>query len=107
MPCYAWPGADTTVGQPGDEATLRHREPLVPLSPSSPAQDGDRLITVKDLAAMLGLKHRTIHNWRVRGYGPPAAVVLPRRVLFRQADVEAWMAAPPDPLAARRETAQQ
>ena len=77
-----------------------------PSTGSSPAApDGDRLLTVKDLAAMLGVDPRTVHNWRCRGEGPPAAAKLPKQVLFRQADVNAWLAARPDPLAGRNRSA--
>ena len=63
---------------------------------SSPGPDGDRLLTVPELAAQLGIQPRTIHNWRVRGFGPPVAVKLPKRILFRQSAVDEWLAQHPD-----------
>jgi hypothetical protein len=50
-----------------------------------------RHLTTEELAERLGVKPRTVDNWRFTGYGPP---YLPGRgnrgVRYRVADVEAW-----------------
>lgn len=50
----------------------------------------DGLLTVRDLAAWLGVAEASIYGWRYRGEGPPAVKVF-GRVRFRRADVDAWL----------------
>ncbi|MGH9167369.1 MAG: helix-turn-helix domain-containing protein [Acidimicrobiia bacterium] len=51
---------------------------------------GDRLLTVKELADYLGVPVATIYAWRYRGEGPPGFRV-GRHLRFRQGDVEQWI----------------
>lgn len=53
-------------------------------------QQGDRLLTVKDLADYLGVPVATIYAWRYRGEGPPGFRV-GRHLRFRRADLEQWI----------------
>lgn len=53
-------------------------------------QQGDRLLTVKDLADYLGVPVATIYAWRYRGEGPPGFRV-GRHIRFRRADIEQWI----------------
>ena len=64
---------------------------------------GERLLTVEELADWLGVPVATIYGWRYRRSGPPSYKV-GRHVRFRHTDVEAWLAGlrtepqPPDRL---------
>lgn len=51
-----------------------------------------RHLTIKDLAARLGVSEQAVRHHRMRGYGPPSFSV-GRLVRYRLADVEAWEAA--------------
>lgn len=48
------------------------------------------LLTVEEAAKRLRLSTSTLNKWRVSGEGP-AFVKLDRRVLYRAADLEAWL----------------
>lgn len=48
------------------------------------------LLTVEEAAKRLRLSTSTLNKWRVSGEGP-AFVKLGRRVLYRAADLEAWL----------------
>ena len=50
-----------------------------------------KFLSPAELAEALGISVRTIYNWRVRGFGP-VGIKLGRRVLYRQAEVEEWLA---------------
>lgn len=52
--------------------------------------DLPRLVTVNELAALLGKAPRTIRWWRQRGFGP-RAIVLGSTTFFIAADVRAWL----------------
>jgi excisionase family DNA binding protein len=45
-----------------------------------------------EAAARLGLSHRTLQMWRVRGIGP-CFLKVGRSVRYRPADVDAWLEA--------------
>jgi excisionase family DNA binding protein len=47
-------------------------------------------MTTEELAELLRTSRGNVHYWRHIGKGPPA-VKVGRRVLFRRADVEAWL----------------
>jgi len=49
-------------------------------------------LTTQEVAERLRLSPRTLELWRQRGDGPPYVRVGPRRVLYRRADVETWLA---------------
>jgi predicted DNA-binding transcriptional regulator AlpA len=51
-------------------------------------------ITSKAAAAMLGLSHRTLANWRVQGRGPSHIKLSPGKrgaVRYMRSDIEAWL----------------
>jgi excisionase family DNA binding protein len=50
----------------------------------------DRLMTITDLAEMLGVPVDTLYWWRHRGEGP-AGYGIGRHVRYRRAAVEAWL----------------
>ena len=50
------------------------------------------LISQREAAMRLTLSERTLERWRVSGEGPPYAK-LGRRVLYRQSDLDEWIAA--------------
>ena len=52
----------------------------------------DDLMTTGALAAWLGVSHQFLHLGRVRGYGPPFVRIGPKVVMYRRADVLAWLA---------------
>jgi excisionase family DNA binding protein len=49
------------------------------------------LLTQTETAELLRLSERTLERWRVVG-GGPVFVKLGKRVLYRQADLEKWIA---------------
>lgn len=51
----------------------------------------DRLLSVEDLAAYLGVPLATIYAWRYRRQGPPGFRV-GRHLRFREKDIEVWIA---------------
>lgn len=51
----------------------------------------DRLLTPRDLSALIALAPRTIYNRRATGGDLPPAIVLGRRVRFKLSDVHQWM----------------
>ncbi|MBL7495145.1 helix-turn-helix domain-containing protein [Frankia sp. CNm7] len=55
-----------------------------------------KLWTVTDLAGYLGVPVGTIYKWRATGEGPRGFRV-GRYVRYREADVQAWLAARRDP----------
>lgn len=48
-------------------------------------------LTTQQAAARLGVSTSWLEKLRVRGDGPPYYKVSPRRVLYRIADLTAWM----------------
>jgi excisionase family DNA binding protein len=50
----------------------------------------EKLLTLGDLAEVLGVPKQTIYAWRRRRHGP-RAVAVGRHLRFRPADVEAWL----------------
>jgi excisionase family DNA binding protein len=53
--------------------------------------DSERLMTIRELSAMLGVPIDTLYGWRHRGVGP-AGYRIGRHVRDRRATVEAWLA---------------
>jgi excisionase family DNA binding protein len=49
------------------------------------------LLTQTETAELLRLSERTLERWRVQG-GGPVFCKLGKRVLYRQADLEKWIA---------------
>lgn len=64
-----------------------------------------RLLTTDDLAAMVGVKPRTVERWRAAGEGPPF-MLFGRSIRYHPARVQAWMLAREQgtPSASRRGT---
>ncbi len=65
------------------------------MSSRPPSQDahhaaGDDLIVTKELAAYLRRPVATVRWWRSKGLGPPG-VRLGRGIVYRRADVDAWI----------------
>jgi excisionase family DNA binding protein len=50
----------------------------------------DRLMGIKETAALLGRPEGTVRYWVHIGYGPPSARFGRRRV-FRESEVRAWI----------------
>lgn len=51
----------------------------------------ERLLTLREVATMLGVTEATAYQWRYRGEGPPGYRINGGRVRFREADVLAWL----------------
>ncbi|MFC5177381.1 helix-turn-helix transcriptional regulator [Nocardioides taihuensis] len=70
-------------------SSTRDREPDRP-----PASDDDirceRLWSLRDVSAFLGVPIGTLYQWRVRGEGPPA-FKLGRQLRFDPDRVRAWL----------------
>ena len=58
-----------------------------------PEPEPPEYLTDKQLCEMLHIDERTTGRWRTDGGGPPYVRVGDRRVLYRRADVDAWLAA--------------
>jgi excisionase family DNA binding protein len=50
----------------------------------------DQLLTLDQFAEMVNTPLNTVRYWRQSGYGPKSARI-GRRVMFRRAEVEAWL----------------
>lgn len=48
-------------------------------------------LTSEEAAAFIALTPGTLANWRSRGIGPKYAKPSPKRVLYRDTDLEAWV----------------
>ena len=53
-------------------------------------ETSDRLMTLAELADMLGVPVNTLYGWRCRGEGPPGYRI-GRHVRYRRATVEEWL----------------
>lgn len=51
------------------------------------------LLSTFDAADYLGVPRQTLANWRTREHAGPAYVRIGRRVMYRRADVDAWIQA--------------
>ena len=52
--------------------------------------ESEQLLTLDEVSAWLRRPPSTLHHWRARGLGPRSAR-LGRRVVYRKADVQAWV----------------
>lgn len=53
----------------------------------------ERLMRIEDVAAQTGVPVGTLRYWRLRDQGEgPRSARLGRRVVYRQSDVDAWVA---------------
>jgi excisionase family DNA binding protein len=57
------------------------------------------LLSINELAALLGVPAKTIRAWRCRGVGP-RGMRLGRHVRYRLTDVETWLDQQADPQSA-------
>ena len=53
-------------------------------------ETSDRLMTLAELAEMLGIPVNTLYGWRCRGEGPPGHRI-GRHIRYRRAAVEEWL----------------
>ena len=67
------------------------RQPALPLEFAAPALDCDRLWTIDDVSAFLGVSVPTIYQWRHRGEGPPC-MRLGKHLRFDPSSVRTWAA---------------
>lgn len=56
----------------------------------------ERLLSVQEVATVLGVPVKTVYAWRHRNEGPPGFRV-GRHVRFRVADIEQWLDGQADP----------
>lgn len=52
-------------------------------------------VTTAQAASMLGVSAGTMRNWRTQGTGPQYLTVSQNKVIYRVADLEAWLDALP------------
>ncbi len=55
-------------------------------------EDSDRLLSIDEVASLLGIPTQTLYDWRTRRKGPKALRV-GRYVRYRREDVRAWIKA--------------
>jgi len=79
-------GRRTVEAMTSDSAPARRPTVLVACG------QGDRLLTVEEVAEWLGVPVGTIYAWRYRSTGP-ASYKVGRHVRFRPSDVEQWLEA--------------
>ena len=48
------------------------------------------MLNTKEAAKFLGLKESALRNWRCEGKGPAFYTISPRRILYEEADLEAY-----------------
>ena len=60
----------------------------------------DRLMTLAELAELLGVPVNTVDQWRTRGEGPPGYRI-GRHVRYRRSAVEIWLETQTDQRVAR------
>ena len=53
----------------------------------------ERLLSVEEVAEILGVPTSTLHYWSYRGEGGPPCARIGRRLRYRPSDVEAYVAA--------------
>lgn len=63
-------------------------------------REGERLLTVKELAELCQVSVETVYYWRVKGYGPQG-IRVGKHVRFRPSVVEAWLDDQTEPEPAR------
>lgn len=50
----------------------------------------NKLMTIEDLSAYLGVPKNTLYQWRTKGKGPVGRKV-GKHVRYRESDVDAWL----------------
>ena len=61
--------------------------------PNGLISSSDEFLTDQQLCELLHVDERTTLRWRSAGGGPLFVRVGPRRILYRRADIDAWIAA--------------
>lgn len=61
----------------------------------------DRLMSISEVAEVLGVPSATVYQWRHRGVGP-RGVKVGRYLRFRREDLDLWIEARADPEDGRR-----
>ena len=51
----------------------------------------DALLTIDQVADLLGISKQLIYSWRHQSKGPPAIALEGRLLRWRQSDVDAWL----------------
>ena len=51
----------------------------------------DRVLTLNEVAEMIRVPAATLRYWRHQGTGPQSFKMGPRRVMYRERDVLAWI----------------
>jgi predicted DNA-binding transcriptional regulator AlpA len=76
--------------RPGIESSLSSTRGIENSPPST--YGIERLISERELCALLGIGIPTIARWRAAGKGPRFVVLGVRRLAYRPSDVRAWLA---------------
>jgi predicted DNA-binding transcriptional regulator AlpA len=84
---------------PAQAVTVTFRPLSVRLPAASPGKPegvlldttGERLLTTREAAALLGLSARTLEAYRTRGGGPPFRALSPRVVRYHRSDLLVWV----------------
>ena len=51
----------------------------------------DRVLSLKEVAAALGVHRGTLHRWRAEGRGPPVVQLSKRKIGVRATDLRAYL----------------
>ena len=61
-------------------------------APHAQAKLAADLLTPRETAEILGIRHETLCRWRMRDQGPPFIKAGQRFIRYRRSAVEAWLA---------------
>lgn len=61
------------------------------MAASTASPGTDRLLTVSEAAAKLGVEIHTLHHWHARHFGPPVAAGRNLSLAYWRSDLEAWL----------------
>ena len=54
---------------------------------------GDKLLRIKDVAAMCSVRTQTVRRWAARGILPPPVRIGGKDLFWRESDIAQWMRA--------------
>lgn len=66
--------------------------PVKPVEPNVAKRDADSLLATAEAAKLIGWHENTLRRKRSRGEDSPAFVVVGRYRMYRQSDVDQWIA---------------